>query len=188
MKQRNDFVSNSSSSSFIVAIDKKNHDKSKWLPNTLKIQKDNDKIQMKFGEFTNNESFVNNVNDNWRFVCTQLLAWIYPGLINGEEVRDSKEKILRTIANNEEFNKLNDAVKRYFHEVHGIDCQGVEFDPEDLRIRKFEDEDYNTFLVPDCEIDHDSIYDGFDDMLKQSGCASIEELIWGVKEIRITWG
>lgn len=182
MKTRNDFVSNSSSSSFIVAIDSVNHDRSKWYkPSDLRIQPDTKKIMMEFDDFTCDSSYTGGAYDNWKFVCSQLMFWIVPELCR-DSSRESVKKIMRKIHNNPEFIKLNEAVKSY---VPG--CEGVEFDEEDLRVHKYEDGDYTVTLVPDCNIDHESIYDGFDDMLKQSKCQSIEELIWGVKEIRITY-
>lgn len=181
MKQRNDFVSNSSSSSFIVPIDKVNHDKTKWMTNELNIQRDNKKVMMKFDDFSTTGSWQDNVLDNWKFVCTQVLHWIQPSLCF-DLSRESVKKITRSIYNDPEFIKLDNAVKEYLPE-----CAGVEFDEEDLRVHKSEDGDYYVTLVPECSLDHDSVYNGFDDLLEQSGCTSIAELIWGVKEIRISW-
>ena len=185
MKQRIDFVSNSSSSSYVVPIDTKNHEKSKWMKNTLVIQPDNNKIMMKFDDFNVNGTWQNSVIDNWKFVCTQLLHWICPSLCF-DSTRESIKKIVRSINNDPEFNKLNNAVIEYFKD-QGIEMNGVEFDEEDLRIHKEEDGDYYVTLVPDCSLDHESVYENFDDLLKHSGCDSIAELIWGVKEIRISW-
>lgn len=182
MKQRSDFVSNSSSCSFVVPIDKANHDKSKWLANDLNIQRDNKKVMMKFGDFTCGSVWKDSVQDNWKFVCTQLMYWIHYDLCF-DSTKESVKKIIRSIYNDPEFIKLENAVKEYLP-----GCEGVEFDEEDLRVHKTEDGDYYVTLVPDCRLDHDSIYDGFDDLLKLSGCASIAELIWGVNEIRIVWG
>lgn len=182
MKTRNDFVSNSSSSSFIVAIDSVNHDSSKWYkPSDLRVQPDTKKIMMEFDDFSVGDSYKGDVLYNWKFVCTQLIYWIVPEICT-DRSNESIKKIMRKIHNNPEFIRLNEAVKSY---VPG--CEGVEFDEEDLRVHRYEDGDYTVSLVPDCVLDHESVYNGFDDMLKESKCQSIEELIWGVKEIRITY-
>lgn len=180
MKQRNDFVSNSSSSSFIVPIDKVNHDKSKWLENTLQIEPDTNRVMMKFDDFNDGyENFQNDVDSMWKFVCTQLMYWICPDLAF-DQTRESIAKIMRKIHNNPEYRKLDEAVKNY------LGCDGIEFDQEDLRKIKYEDNnDYYVILVPDCSLNHNIIYDGFDDMMNQAGVTSIPELIWGIKELRI---
>lgn len=182
MKQRNDFVSNSSSCSYIIPIDKVNHDPNKWLKNTLRIQSDNNKVMMVFGEFSENLILEESVFDNFKFVCTQLMYWICPELMSDGESKESKKKILRRISNDPNFIALDQAVKDH------LGCDGIEFDSEDIRVLKDEDGDERCIFIPDCSLDHDSVYDGFEDMLKESGCSSIAELIWGVKEVRITWG
>lgn len=178
MKNRKDFVSNSSTSSFIIPIDKINHDKSKWHKNSLRIQPDNGKIQMEFEDFEFNGSLFDSLYDNWKFVCDHLIYWVIPGVIDGTNM--TKAKLVRKLYNSEEFQQLNKAVKDYFKETEGIEMQGVEFDEEDIKDDQQEDMRY---LRPQCQLNHQSIYDNFEDMMKQSGCSSIAELIWGVKEI-----
>lgn len=183
MKNRTEFVSNSSTSSFIIPFDKENHDKSKWHKNTLRVQPDNGKIMMEFEDFEFNGSHFDTLHDNWRFVCDQLIYWVIPGVIDGTNM--TKKKLIRKLYNSEEFQQLEKAVKDYMLESEGVQIQGVEFDEEDIKDNQEED---IRVLRPECQLNHESIFNGFDDMMKQSGCESIAELIWGVKEITLDRG
>jgi len=183
MKIREDFVSNSSSCCFMYPLDKK-HDKTKWHKNTLIPFRDNKKLQMKFDDFSHGGSIWNTLSDNWAFVCTQLIFWTIPDVVNGST--KTKKRLLRELYNSPEFIKLNDAVIEYLKDL-GIECEGIELDEEEIKdYNNSEDGDYRI-LRPDCDIDHESIFDGFDDMMKQAKCKSIAELIWGIKEIKISW-
>lgn len=187
MKVRSDFVSNSSSCAYVFAIDPKNHDKSKWLQNTLRIYPDTKKIQMAFDDFESGGSVWSGVYDNWKFLCTQLIHWTaYDITDSGENCHRTKAKVLRDIYNSDEFCRINDAVIEYFKE-QGIEMNGVELDPEEIREHTDKDGYVHTWLDPDCQLNHDSVFESLDKMLEEAKCASIAELIWGVKEIKIEW-
>jgi len=190
MKNRNDFVSNSSSCSYVIPIDKENHDKTKWLKNTLRIYPDTNKILMDFDDFSHGGTWNEGVSDNWKFVCSQLMHWKCYDLIFDGTLK-SRKKILRDLYNSEEFEQLNTAVIEYFKEL-GIEMNGVELDEEDILVHNEKDEDgYECLprctLRQDCSLDHDSVYNSWEHLLKDSGCSSIAELIWGVNEIKISW-
>lgn len=189
MKERTDFVSNSSTSSFMVPIDGDNHDSSKWLKNSLRIQPDTKKIMMEFRDFEYDYGWdtKNNVKYNWEFLCTQFMYWVCPELL--DRTPKTKKKLIRQIHNSEEFIKINDAVKTYLNGLD-IECEGIEFDEEDIRVVDVgEDETYKVCeFIPDCQLNHESIYNGIDDMLKEAKCASIAELIWGIEEIGFNHG
>lgn len=179
MKNRTDFVANSSTSAFLIPFSK-THDKSLWYKNTLRIYPDTGKIQMEFDDFENGYHLYNTLHDNWRFVCTQLIHWVIPDVIDGST--KTTVKLIRKLTMSEEFEKLNDAVKNYFSETEGISMFGVEFDPEDIKDDKEND---IRILRPECQLNHESIFAGWDEMLEKSGCSSIAELIWGVKQINL---
>lgn len=188
MKKRSDFVSNSSSCSYVFPIDAKNHDKSKWNKNTLRIYPDTGKIQMQFDDFESGGSIWDNgCHDAWKFLCTQLMYWTsYDITSSSDSCHRTKAKVLRDIYNSEEFCRINKAVIEYFKE-QGIEMNGVELDPEDIREHTDKDGNVHTWLDPECQLNHDSVFDGLDDMMKQAKVESIAELIWGIKQIKIEW-
>lgn len=185
MKERIDFVSNSSTSSFMIPIDEKTHDQSKWLKNSLRIQPDTNKIMMEFDDFEFGGCWdnKNNVQYNWRFLCTQFIHWVCPELLDDGTPKTAK-KLLRQIHNSDEFSRINNAVKEYLNSLN-ISCDGIEFDEEDIRsLRIGEDSDYSVRqLIPECQLNHESVYGSLDEMMKEAKCKSIAELIWGIKEI-----
>lgn len=182
MKVRTDFVSNSSSCCYMLPISE-DHDEKLWLKNTLRAYPDNGKVQMRFDDFSHNETF-SGLMDNWKFICTQLIYWVIPEVAEGTD--KSKKRILRELYNSEEFCRLNEAVKNYMIQ-HGVDyCTGIELDEEEI-IDHHEDGENYRVLRESCGLDHESIFEGFDDMMKQAKCKSIAELIWGLKEIKISW-
>lgn len=189
MKERTDFVSNSSTSSFMVPIDGVNHDSSKWLKNSLRVQPDTKRIMMEFSDFENDYEWgsENNAVYNWKFLCTQFMYWVCPELL--DRTPKTKKKLIRQIHNSEEFIRINDYVKSYINFL-GIECEGIEFDEEDIRVVNIgEDEPYTVCeFIPECRLNHESIYDGIDDMLKEANCTSIPELIWGIKKIGFNCG
>lgn len=182
MKIRTDFVSNSSSCCYMFPLSK-THDKSEWSKNTLRPFPDNKKLQMEFDDFSHS-GIWDSLRDRWAFVCTQLIYWVIPGIVDG--TNKTKKRLLRELYNSEEFLQLQTAVIEYLKD-QGVECDGIELDEEEI-IDHSEDGDGNyRILRPECNLDHESIFGSFEEMMKISKCDSIAELIWGVKEIKVSW-
>ena len=180
MKIRTDFVSNSSSSCYMVPVSK-THSRVNWHKNTLRPFPDNKKLQMRFDDFSYSNTW-STLEDNWAFLCSQLIYWTIADIIDGTS--KTKKFLLRELYNSADFIKINEAVISYFKDL-GIECSGIELDEEE--ITDVQDDGSYRILRPQCNIDHDSIFEGLDDMMKKSKCDSVAELIWGIKEIIVSW-
>lgn len=178
MKHRTDFVSNSSSCCYMFPLSN-NHDESKWYKESLVVFNDTGRVQLEFDDFGETGTY-RGLLDNWKFLCTQLIYWAVPDLIDG--TNKTKRFVLRQLYNNPDFLKIQTAVIMHLEKM-SVSCNGIELDEDEI----ITNEDGYNYLRPECRLDHESIFDGLSDLLERAKCNSVEEFIWGIDRISISW-
>lgn len=178
MKQRTDYVSNSSSCSYMIPLSE-THDKSLWFKDPLMVFADTGRVQLEFDDFTECVTYTG-VDSNWKFLCCQMIYWAIPDILDSTD--KTKRFVLRQLYNHPDFRRVQSAVIDEM-EKFNISCNGIELDEDELK----SDEDGYIRLRPECNIPHDSVFSGLDELLEYAHCNSVAEFIWGIKSITTRW-